>query len=123
MLVINLLYGWIRKELRGLYNKSVMWAGIIIFLVIIAVTIKTVREDKVITEERGAEYTEFADLQDRVSVDGGQMAYYVQGEGEHTIVLLGSSVEPSSELVLRYVTNYLSKDNKVVIFDIQVRFI
>ena len=118
MLGINLLYGWIRKELRGLYGKSLIWTGIIILLVIILVTIKTVREDIIITEERSAEYTEFVDSQDKVSVDGGRMAYFVQGEGEHTIVLLGSSVEPSSELILRYMTNYLSKDNKVVIFDI-----
>lgn len=112
-----LLFTWIKKELKGLYGKSIRIAALILVAVFIFLTIKTYIEDKNTMSERSKEYTRFCEEQNYVETSNGRMAYFVQGEGEHTIVILGSINDPSSELVMRYLSKFISKENRVLIFD------
>ncbi len=50
-------------------------------------------------------------------VDGLNMAAYVVGEGEHTIVLLGGSTDVYSTISLRPLANRLAESNRVIVLD------
>ena len=116
-LINQLLFKWIQKELRGVYKKTLLITAVILAVLLVLLTVKTYRENASVSAERAEEFAAFAAEQDYVTTSAGRMAYYMQGEGDHTIVVLGSINDPSSELVLRYVAKFVSKENKVCIFD------
>lgn len=52
-----------------------------------------------------------------VKVDEKQMAAYVTGEGEHTLVMLGDATEACPTMALRPLADFLAQDCKIVILD------
>ena len=110
---------WMNKSIYARdFGKDMTKIGIGILVIIVLMIIKTVYENVKITNERQAEFDEFAASQDYVTTSGGRMAYYLEGQGEHTIVLLGLNSDPSSELIQRYASKYLASENRVIAFDI-----
>lgn len=115
--IIGLLFLFIKKELRGLYRKPILISIILIVGILMLVTIKTYYEDQKITLERADDFAQFSGEQNYVEIGDGKMAYYTEGSGDHTILIMGSIYDPSSELVMRCMTKFLSKENRVLIFD------
>lgn len=119
-LLLGLLYKWMKKSLYfKLYAKTLVHLGVVILIVILLITAKTKYEDIRDTNERAAAFESFDRSQNRIELsDGKKMAYFIEGEGPHTIVLLGPNLDTSNVLTMRYVSKFLADDNKVVVFDI-----
>lgn len=115
--VIGLIFLFIKKELKGMYGKSVLVALLLIVGVVVIITIKTYREDKEITTKRADDFARFSEEQNYVQISDGKMAYYTEGSGDHTILIMGSIYDPSSELIMRCMTKFLSRENRVLVFD------
>lgn len=115
--IVGLIFLFIKKELKGLYGKAVLVSILLIIGLMVVITIKTYKEDQKITSERTGDFAQFASEQNYVQVGDGRMAYYTEGSGEHTILIMGSIYDPSSELVMRCMTKFLSKENRVLVFD------
>lgn len=116
---VELILNWMKKsiyaEMMAKTLVRIMIAGLII---VVFFSVKTKRDDIRETNARKDAFQKFSDSQSRVEISDGKMAYFIEGDGEHTIVLLGPNLDTSSELSMRYLSRFLSQDNRVVILDI-----
>lgn len=118
-IALDLLYKWMKKSIYvKLYAKTMIHLGIVIIIVLLIITAKTKYEDIRDTNARKDSFEAFRQQQNYVEITDGKMAYYTEGEGEHTIVILGPNLDTSSEMTMRYVSKFLADDNKVIIFDL-----
>lgn len=117
-LLLNLFIKWAKKSLYSrLMFKTIIHMVIVFLIIAILISVKTKYEDIRDTNARKDLFASYSEQQSYVETSYGRMAYFTEGEGEHTIVLLGKNLDPSSQLVLRYVSQFLADDNKVIIFD------